>query len=234
MKKLILLFVLGLCMSNHLMAQTDTIWVNGVPKLNKKKNINIEELNPSPLKKDDYLFEVSYGYPFMPLKESNFFGLGNLSSANLIRTIKNSNHICLATDYQLNDEFSVGLELTYASADFEYNRSYTLGTSTIPNRKDTIYAAHAKKIRFLAKISYHLNISERFDAFGTAGFGVKQFVYTTKDSQINNADVSNSIFPVAIRVAIGGRFFLKPNLAIHIEGGLGGPLMQIGLSYKMH
>lgn len=232
MKKLSLFFVLTLCLCNHLQSQTDTIWVNGVPKVTRKKSL--EELNPSPLKKDDYLIEVSYGYPFMPIKEANFFGLGNLNSANLTRSIKNTNHICIGTDYQLNDEFSVGLELTYASADFEYQRSTSIGTSTISNINDTVYAAHVKKIRFLAKLTYHLNISDRFDAFGTAGFGVKQFIYTTKDKQINNADVANSVFPVAVRVAIGGRFFLKPNLAIHIEGGLGGPLMQIGLSYKMH
>lgn len=231
MKKIILLFVTILLINEKFHAQHDTVWVNGVPKISKRKRP--EELNPSPLKKDDYLFEVAYGYPFMPLND-NYFYTGN-SSTKTTKIVKNTNYLCLRSDYQLNDEYSVGLELTYAQATYEYKRSYPAaynGSTTI-TYKDSTFEAKASKLRFMVKMAYHFNISEKLDLYGTAGFGFKQFTVSTRDSYYSSTD-NNTTIPVAIRLSVGGRFFLTDNWAICAEGGLGGPLMQIGLSLKMH
>ena len=82
-------------------------------------------------------------------------------------------------------------------------------------------------------MGYHFNISERFDAYGTMGFGLKLFSYSSRDSYASS-NVSNIGFPLAIRLSLGGRFFLTDNIAIHVEGGIGGPMMQVGLTKKMH
>ncbi|MDX2174713.1 MAG: outer membrane beta-barrel protein [Bacteroidota bacterium] len=212
----------------------DTIFVNGVPKINKvKKGLSGSE-NLSPLKKDDYLFELSYGYPFVPLREASFFGLDLFSNTKLKKTESNINHICARTEYQLNEEFSVGLEFTYAETKFNYTRSYYNSTYTNTSITDSTFTAKASKIRFLAKMGYHFNISEKFDAYGTAGFGFKSFKYETRDAVLLSTNFVNDVIPIAVRLSVGGRFFLKENIAIHVEGGIGGPMMQMGLTYKMH
>lgn len=233
MKKILACLVFIILVSDFVYAQTDTVYINGVPKI-RKRGSSIEELEPSPLKKDDYLFELSYGVPYAPVKEADFFGLDLFTNTVVGKTIKTTNHICARVDYQLNKEYSVGLEFTYASTSFSYIRHYAVRTGTTLTSIDSSFTAKATKVRFLAKMGYHLNISEKFDAYGTAGFGYKEFRYSTKDAYVNTTDFFNKIFPVAIRVSLGGRFFLKENIAIHVEGGIGGPLMQIGLSWKMN
>jgi len=235
MKKLIYsLFTLIVFITNA-QSQNDTVWINGVPRISKHRAVGMSADEPSsPLKKDDYLLEVSYGYPFIPYQEGNVFGSAFTQSSKLRKITKNTNHLCLRTDYQLNQEFSVGLEFTYASIVFDYTRIYSSFTGNSVVTKDSVFSASAQKIRFLAKMGYHFNISDRFDAFGTAGFGFKQFTYTTADASAQSNNLVNEVIPVAIRLSLGGRFFLSDNIAIHFEGGVGGPIMQIGISYKMN
>ncbi|MCE3227252.1 MAG: hypothetical protein K0S32_1803, partial [Bacteroidetes bacterium] len=152
----------------------DTIWVNGIPKIMKRKTA--EEMNPSPLKKDDYIFELFYGYPFIPVREAEVFGVDFIESTKAINLIRNTNHLGARVDYQLNEDYSVGLEFTYASTEFKYRRYYksptspTTGTATPATptitATDSIFTAKVTKVRFLAKVGMHFNISERFDAYG--------------------------------------------------------------------
>ena len=210
----------------------DTVYINGKPKIYKNGINTTDDL--SPLVKDDYLVEFSYGYPFVPMREASFFGLDIFSQTANKRTITNTNHLCFRADYQLNNVYSVGLELTYATQTIEYLRKYYSPINPTLPATDTLYQATVTKLRFLTKFGYHFNISERFDAFGTAGFGYKQFNYTTRDTYLTSNNVINDILPLAIRISVGGRFFISKNFAVHVEGGLGGPMMQVGFSYKMH
>lgn len=232
MKKLIkLYFLFTCCLTLNLFAQ-DTVFINGKPKI-YKNGINTTD-EQSPLVKDDYLIEFSYGYPFVPIREAEFFGLDIFSETYKKRIISNTNHLCFRADYQLNNIYSIGLELTYAAQSLEYVRKYFSPINPTQPSTDTTYQATVTKLRFLTKIGYHFNISERFDAFGTAGFGYKQFSYSTRDTYLTSNEVINDILPLAIRLSIGGRFFVSKDFAVHVEGGLGGPMMQVGLTYKLH
>ncbi len=231
--KILFLFSFFIALSSQ--AQYDTVYVNGVPKITKKKTPQ-ELIGASPLKKDDYVLGISYGLPFSPLWESSLFGLNYLGSTSSSRSVSNLNHICGNADYQLSDEFSVGLELTYAAINIEYTKSYSVynpgtGTNSV---HDSSFSARFSKLRFLVKMGYHFNISEKFDLYTTGGFGYKQFNYVSKDAHLSSTDFMNQVLPLAIRASVGGRFFFNPDLALQVEGGIGGPLMQIGLCYKMH
>lgn len=208
--------------------------VNGVPVYSNSYG-NDPTMGPSPLVKDDYLVEISYGVPYAPLREANFFGISELSQASNSKTAKTTNHICGNVDYFLGGEYSVGLELTYASTEFSYQRNVAVNPRSIPIvYHDSTFSAKASKLRVIAKMSYHLNISERFDAFITGGFGYKSFTYQTNDGVLSTSSFANQIYPIAVRLSVGGRFFINNKTAVHVEGGLGGPMMQIGLSFKMH
>lgn len=227
---LILLMLVG-ALPQLTAQQNDTLWVNGVPKVKRR---SVEELNPTPMRKDDYVIEISYGYPFVPLREAEAFGVNYLTNTTVYKINRNTNHLCGRVDYQLNDEFSVGLEATYASTQFDYRRTYSIGTYTSITTVDSSYSATVTKFRFLAKMAYHFNLSERFDAYGTLGFGYKQFTFSTADSYLSTTNLLNDVLPLAVRGSVGGRFFVSPNFAVHVEGGVGGPMMQVGLSFKMH
>lgn len=227
-------FVFAIFVSISSKAQYDTIYVNGVPKITKKK-VAMESV--SPLKKDDYLLSASYGVPFSPLWEASFFGLDYLGTGiNSSKSTSNLNHICLNADYQVSDDISVGLEFTYAAINIQYTKRYGIGTSggSTSGYVDSSFSARFSKTRFLVKMGYHFNISERFDLYTTAGFGFKQFNYVSKDYNLSSTDYLSRILPLAVRASVGGRFFFNPDLALQVEGGIGGPLMQIGLCYKMH
>lgn len=229
------LSLLAILASNKLSAQYDTIYVNGKATVNRGKKI-IDRTPASPISKDDFYFDISFGYPFMPLREAQAFGINLFTNTQQKSIKRNTNHICARAEYQLNEELSVGLELTYASSEITYLRSYapSYSNSVTINYPDSTFNATANKIRFLAKTSYHFNISDKFDAYITGGFGFKKFTYSSRDLYLTTSNLTNEILPVAIRASIGGRFFLNKNVAIHVEGGIGGPLMQMGLTYKMH
>ena len=55
------------------------------------------------------------------------------------------------------------------------------------------------------------------------------------NDQINVNDLNNSflnILPVAFRLGIGLRYYFIENLGVCVEAGIGGPLVQAGLSEK--
>jgi len=220
---------------NRLAAQLDTVYVNGVPKVYKKDNKNKgENVNHnSPLLKDDYLVEFAYGYPFLPENEASFYGV-NLGSTNSNAININTNHIMGRVDYQLNELFSLGLEGTFAHKSWDYGyRISRVSSGTITTVKDTLISAKATKIRVLAKFSVHTEISERFDGYITAGLGYKDFRVSYKNPYSSIVSYSSGP-PIAVRLAVGGRFFLNPKTALNIEFGGGGPIMQIGLSFRFH
>lgn len=234
-KQLFLFSLVFVSTLTQVKAQYDTVYVNGIPKIFNKKNATNDETamaNNSPLKKDDYLFEFAFGYPFLPENEASYYGV-NLGSLNNNLVNVNTNHIMGRVDYQLNDLFSVGLEGTYAykSWDYSYRIARTQGTVNIS--KDTLINAKATKLRMLAKFSMHTNFSERFDGYITAGLGYKDFRVTFRNPYSSTISYSSGP-PIAVRLAVGGRFFLNPRTALNIEFGGGGPLMQIGLSFKFH
>lgn len=221
-------------LSNTNAVQDPIYTVNQKPVYNRSYN-NDPTLGPSPLVKDDYLIEISYGVPFVPLREANFFGIGELSDVTGSKTNKTTNHFCANADYVLGGEYSVGLELTYASTEFSYHRNVAVNPGGIPIvYHDSVFNAKASKVRVIAKMSYHFNLSERFDAYVTGGFGYKSFTYQTNDKVFSTSSFVNQIYPIAVRLSVGGRFFVNNKTAVHVEGGLGGPMMQIGLSFKLH
>lgn len=233
MKKSLFTLVTLLTFLLNSYSQFDTVYVNGVPTISRKGK-PISELGLSPLVKDDYVLDLSYGVPFMPVKEADVFGLNLFENTTSGRIVGGFDHICAGIDYLFNSEYGVGLELTYATIQYQYVRTLAIRSGTNITVRDSSFKTTASKVRFLAKVSYHYNISEKFDAFTTAGFGYKQFKYGTKDSYLTTGDVLTRILPVAIRLSLGGRFFISKQLAIHVEGEVGGPIMQAGISYKMH
>ena len=123
-------------------------------------------------------------------------------------------------EVMLTDKMGVGIEGTWASATVRY-----IGNNGL------IYTAGVDKIRVLAKMSFHFATGEKVDPYLTWGLGYKNTnVYTNEPSAVN--DISLNIVPIAFRVGIGMRYFFTDMIGVNAEVGLGGPMMQGGLSLK--
>lgn len=169
------------------------------------------------VEKGTVLIDAFYGFPYFNgtlLKAAYRDSLGNNNQ------VRNLNHFGGKFEIMLSDKMGVGLEGTWASATVRYMGSY-----------NQIYTAGVDKIRILAKMSFHFATSDKVDPYLTWGLGYKNTnVYTTEPSSVNN--ISLNLVPIAFRIGIGMRYFFTDIVGVHAEVGLGGPLMQGGLSVK--
>lgn len=169
------------------------------------------------VKKGTILIDAFYGFPYFNgtlLKAAYRDSLGNNNQ------VSNLNHFGGKVEIMLSDKIGVGLEGTWASATARYK-----------GNNGQIYTAGIDKIRILAKFNFHFATSEKIDPYLTGGIGFKNTkIYTNEPSAVN--DISFNIVPVAFRIGIGMRYFFTDIIGVNAEVGIGGPLMQGGLSLK--
>lgn len=170
------------------------------------------------VEKGTILIDGFYGFPYFNgalLKAAYRDSLGNNNQ------VRNLNHFGGKVEIMLSDKIGVGLEGTWASATVRYK-----------GNNGQIYTAGIDKIRILAKFNFHFATSEKIDPYLTGGLGYKNTkIYTNEPSATVNKLTLN-VIPVAFRVGIGMRYFFTDIIGVHAEVGLGGPLMQGGLSLK--
>jgi opacity protein-like surface antigen len=135
-------------------------------------------------------------------------------------TPHNYNHFGGKVEYMVSDNIGLGVEGTYAIATVDY-RGNDL----------KYYTAGINKLRILAKFNYHFATTAHLDPYFTAGAGYKNTkVYTNEPTTVKS--VSISLIPVSIRVGVGIRYFFTDFMGVNAEVGLGGPIMEAGLSFK--
>ncbi len=169
------------------------------------------------IKQYDIVADGFYGYPFfMGVLLKKF-----LSDTLHLTKVRNFNHVGLKMEYMFWQQIGIGAEYTYAlvtgiARHGVYGKSYIIGIS---------------RRRILLRFNYHYNITEKWDQYLTAGLGYANTQVFTNYPGIKPETVK--IPPVAFRVGIGVRYFIKENFGINAEAGLGGPLIQLGLSFKI-
>jgi opacity protein-like surface antigen len=217
-----LMITLLFLISGNSLAQ-DTVYVNGQMRVTGKNSSVTGEESYSPLVKNDYMLEVGYGFPYLAEYETE---LGNSKYSPNAQT---TNHIIGKLDYVVNEEISLGIDATYSQKTWNYTSSYyDINTG---NSHDTSYSASVRKFRLVLKASYHFNISDRIDTYTSAGVGYKSIKVKTGSSK---EFTGQALIPISVRSSVGCRFFINPTLAAHVEIGLGGPIMQFGLTLKFH
>ncbi len=155
------------------------------------------------------IVDAFYGYPYYNgiILKTLYQNVGNF---------RTTNHLGAKIEYMITDEIGLGLEITYAKASINY--------------RDSLLQKYAEisKLRVLAKINYHFETDiSAVDPYLTAGFGVRK-----NTSYQNGIDLSRDLFPVAIRVGAGMRYFFTDGVGANVEVGIGGPLMQGGVSFR--
>jgi hypothetical protein len=166
------------------------------------------------LNKSNTVIEAYYGYPYM----GGLVLKASLDSFNV--HITNYNHVGLRFEYLLMKDFGIGLEYTYALVSVKYQQN------------TSVYTASMSKQRFLGKVYFHFLEDANTDGYVTGGLGSSLTRITTNDPQ-NKVNENVTLFPLSIRAGIGFRHFFNETFGINGEAGIGGPLIQAGISIKL-
>lgn len=168
------------------------------------------------VEKGTVIVDAFYGFPYINgtlLKAAYTDSVGNSNQ------VKNLNHFGGKVEIMVSDKIGVGLEGTYAMASVRYPSG------------GQIYTAGINKLRVLAKFNLHFATGESIDPYFTCGIGYKNTkVYDDYPNSATN--ITLNIVPIAFRAGIGMRYFFSDIVGVHAEVGLGGPIMQGGLSFK--
>ncbi len=129
-------------------------------------------------------------------------------------------------EYLVTDKFGIGIEVTYASG----KRVYTYEES---GSQYSITGEH-NKMRVLPTFNFHFLDNENVDLYLALGVGLKNVNY--KWSSTNANDIDDLDFPtgkISSKFAIGTRIFFTENIGANFAFGIGGPLVNGGLSFRI-
>ena len=139
--------------------------------------------------------------------------------------------------YMLSDDFSIGIELMYNALKENYRTSqdvYMNNAWTLINKNMLV---STQRLRIHVRMNFHFSaFSDMSDSYLGLGFGTNNKWKKTSENGNVIEKISGSeavIFPFSLRLCYGYRYFFNYNWGIHGEVGLGGPLLSLGLSYKI-
>jgi len=183
---------------------------------------------PQCIKQGDFIIDGYWGFPY-------FWGLllQNVvadSAKAYGLSVHNTQHIGGRFEYMVNDKIGIGMEYTYADCGIDYT-----GTNSKGNPQ--IYTIGLSKQRILGKINIHFATGPKIDPYATFGVGYAALNVYANEPGANvsdiNSSISSAIPPIAIRAGIGLRYFFTDNFGLNAEFGLGGPLLQAGVTVKI-
>lgn len=186
------------------------------------------------VKKGKFIFDAYYGYPYL-------FGqyIKQVINENTTENVQvtNLNHLGGKFEYMITDMIGLGIDYTYANVQAKYTETSSVYQNGQYVNQTNNYTASITKQRFLAKFNIHFATSKYLDPYATAGIGYKQSL--VKSDNINDQDdvydLNHSIlnaFPVSFRLGAGLRYYFIENLGVCVEAGIGGPIIQGGITGK--
>lgn len=138
-------------------------------------------------------------------------------------------------EYMVADNFGIGLDGNYAGAGFQYDDINTDDTlNTIQSLK-----FRSDRIRVMLRLNYHFVQTENLDVYLGFGAGYRNVTRTVwwDDVQDDNSTLdfaTGNSQPIAVRLALGGRYYFHPNIGLNFEMGIsGGGIIQAGLAIKI-
>lgn len=134
--------------------------------------------------------------------------------------------------YMLSDEIGLGIDFYYANSSVSYTDQTT---DTNGNPVSYTYKLTSSRPRFLLRMDYHIEASDKIDPYAAVGLGYSASKYTveTNDPYVDIDSYSlRKLIPVAFRVAFGAKFYFVKFLGVGAEVGLGGPLFTGGVTAK--
>jgi hypothetical protein len=141
--------------------------------------------------------------------------------------------------YLLTENVSFGFDLIYNKSDVTRSSTDTLYNGITGQ---WVYETNLKRevstrLRFHARINFHISTGlPESDSYFGIGFGTNnRWIKSYKNNELDKLWKGSeaSILPFSMRICYGYRYFFGYNWGISGEVGLGGPLLSIGVSYKV-
>lgn len=185
--------------------------------------------------KGKIIIDPYYGYPYLFGKYIETV----IAESGENIGVTNTNHLGIKAEYMVTKMIGIGVDYTYAKVIANYSETNSIYNSNTGyyNNQTNNYTASITKQRILAKINIHFATSKYLDPYAVGGIGFKNSVVRSDniDDQEAVNELNGSIlnaFPVSFRLGIGLRYYFIKNLGIAVEAGIGGPIIQGGLSLK--
>lgn len=142
----------------------------------------------------------------------------------------------------MGDNIGIGGNVFYNRLIIDYTNQQT--TNSAETNYTTITTSEnltkrMDRIRIQAFLNYHFDIYSPFiDLYWSIGTGYnsKKFTYTSGNIQFDDTQDNSRplvIFPISLRTSFGFRYFPIQNLGINCELGIGGPLLSVGIAYRL-
>ena len=138
--------------------------------------------------------------------------------------------------YMVGDDVSIGMDFIYTQASATYTKVDTSFFNNQWNYVSNDYFITKKRFRPQFRVNLHLGaLDPNLDQYiGLAVGGNMRWrnVYIN-DSLFSSApNALDFVIPVSFRICYGFQYFVNYNLALTGELGLGGPILQGGLTYR--
>lgn len=139
--------------------------------------------------------------------------------------------------FMLSDDFSIGIDLMYNTLNEKYitSQDVFMNNASTPINKNMLVST--QRLRVHVRMNFHFLASNAMsDSYLGVGFGTNNKWKKTSENGNVIEKISGSeavILPFSLRLCYGYRYFFNYNWGIHGEVGLGGPLLSLGLSYKI-
>lgn len=130
-------------------------------------------------------------------------------------------------EYLVADRIGVGVEFNTARSSMNFMAE--------SNQQLYSYKVGQERYRLMMRFSYYVVSEENFAAYLALGAGYRhaQWFVETDDPDYDRATFSG-LWPIAARIALGGRYFFTDFIGLNVEMGFsGGPLIAGGVSFKL-
>ena len=139
--------------------------------------------------------------------------------------------------YMLSDDFSLGIDLMYNRLNEKYRTSQDVYMNNAWTTINKNMLVSTQRLRIHVRMNFHFSaFSDMSDSYLGVGFGTNNKWKKISENGNVIEKISGSeavILPFSLRLCYGYRYFFNYNWGIHGEVGLGGPLLSLGLSYKI-
>ncbi len=136
-------------------------------------------------------------------------------------------------EYLITDKISIGFDYIYNEVNGEGYVDTTLNNILV-----TTYTLDIKSIRhrFLIKANYHFITKDYINFYGGIGIGYnrRKLEFETNIPYFENTNINGAIWPIAARLELGLAYYPIKPIGINVELGLGGPLISVGLVFKVN
>jgi hypothetical protein len=138
--------------------------------------------------------------------------------------------------YMIGDDVSIGLDLIYTQASASYTKLDSSFFNSQWNYISNSYLISKQRFRPQFRFDLHLGSQNtNFDQYIGMAIGGnlrwRQF-YINNELINTQPNVFDIVIPVSLRICYGFQYLINYNLALSSEIGLGGPILQAGLTYR--